>query len=131
VTTTNGSSELSLLVSRVPIQIATNVGSRPLRLSNQVAQAKEVAMASTPSGHKLRKAAAEFEAQLLSSLWKSMKSSFAPDDDSSDPGKQSLEEWSIDAMCSAVGKAGGLGIGKSIVRALESKNESRYSGVSE
>jgi Rod binding domain-containing protein len=71
---------------------------------------------------KLRKAAAEFEGQLLSALWKSMKTSFADsDDDSDDPAGQTLQEYGIDAMSQAVGKAGGLGIGRLIVKQLEAK----------
>lgn len=74
----------------------------------------------TPADHKLRKAAGEFESLLLSSLWKSMKSTFAaPDDDSTDPAHDTLENWGIDAMSSAVGKAGGLGLGKLILKHLE------------
>lgn len=69
---------------------------------------------------KLRKAAAEFESILLSSFWKSMKESFAsPDDDGSDPAHETLEDWGIQAMTDAVGKAGGLGIGKLILKDLE------------
>ena len=69
---------------------------------------------------KLRKAAAEFESILLSSFWKSMRESFAsPEDDSSDPAHETLEGWGIQAMSDAVGKAGGLGIGKLILKHLE------------
>jgi Rod binding domain-containing protein len=71
---------------------------------------------------KLRRAAAEFEGQLLSALWKSMKTTFADtDDDSGDPAGQTLQNYGIDAMSQAVGKAGGLGIGRLIVRQLEAK----------
>ena len=69
---------------------------------------------------KLRKAAAEFESILLSSFWKSMRESFAsPEDDSLDPAHETLEDWGIQAMTDAVGKAGGLGIGKLILKDLE------------
>ena len=69
---------------------------------------------------KLRKAAAEFESILLSSFWKSMKESFtSPEDDSADPAHGTLEDWGIQAMSDAVGKAGGLGIGKLILKHLE------------
>jgi len=69
---------------------------------------------------KLRKAAAEFESILLSSFWKSMKESFtSPEDDSSDPAHETLENFGIEAMSDAVGKAGGLGIGKLILKHLE------------
>ncbi|HUI76028.1 MAG TPA: rod-binding protein [Candidatus Acidoferrum sp.] len=72
--------------------------------------------------HKLQKAAAEFEGQLLSALWKSMKTSFGDaDGDSDDPAGQTLQDYGIDAMSQAVGKAGGLGIGRLIVKQLEAK----------
>lgn len=75
-----------------------------------------------PSGSsnaKLRKAAGEFESILLESLWRSMKETFASPDDDSDPILQSFDDWSIRAMSSAVGQAGGLGIKNMIVRYLE------------
>ena len=80
----------------------------------------------TPAERKLHKAAAEFESLLLSNLWKSMKSGFAssdsdPDSDSDDAGHGTLEELGIESMSSAVGKAGGLGIGKLILKHLEPK----------
>lgn len=87
-----------------------------------VARARETAIANTPAGRKLRQAAAEFESQLLSSLWKSMKATFAAsDDDSSDPASKSFQDFGVESLCQAVGKAGGLGIGKLIVHSLESK----------
>jgi len=58
---------------------------------------------------------------LISSLWKSMKSTFAsPDeDDSTDPAHDTLNDLSIDTMSNAVAKAGGLGLGKLILKHLE------------
>jgi Rod binding domain-containing protein len=77
----------------------------------------------TLASQKLGKAAGEFESMLLSSLWKSMKSTFAssddPSDDSDDPGHETLDDMGIQAMSSAVGKAGGLGLGKLILKHLE------------
>jgi Rod binding domain-containing protein len=88
----------------------------------QAARAKEAAIANTPNGRKLRKAAAEFESQLLANLWKSMKTTFAASaDESTDPASQSLEDYGIESMCRAVGRAGGLGIGKLVVHSLESR----------
>ena len=76
---------------------------------------------------KLQKAAAEFESILLSSFWKSMKESFAnPEDDSSDPAHGTLEDWGIRAMSDAVGKAGGLGIGKLILKHLEPQLRAKW-----
>ena len=68
---------------------------------------------------KLRKAAGEFESILFESLWKSMKQTFAAPDEDSDPILQSFDDWSIRAMASAVGQAGGLGIRNMIVKYLE------------
>jgi len=67
---------------------------------------------------KLRKAAADFESILLSTFWKSMKQSFAADDDddSTDPAHDTLEDMGMQAMSTAVGKAGGLGLGKLILK---------------
>lgn len=74
----------------------------------------------TPAGRKLRQSAAQFEGMLLSSLWKSMKSTFStPDDDSTDPAHDTLDDMGIEAMSNAVGKAGGLGLGKLILKHLE------------
>ena len=79
-------------------------------------------ISNTVQDHKLRKAAAEFEGLLLSSLWKSMKSTFAaPDDeDSGDPAHDTLSDLSVEAMSNAVGQAGGIGLGKLILKHLES-----------
>jgi Rod binding domain-containing protein len=70
--------------------------------------------------HKLHQAAAEFESILLSSLWKSMKGSFASsDEESSDPANGTLDDLGVQSMCAAVGKAGGLGLGRLILKHLE------------
>ena len=73
----------------------------------------------SPEDRKLRKAATQFESLLLSTLWKSMKSSFASDDDSTDPAHDTLDQMGIDAMTGAVAKAGGVGIGRLILKHLE------------
>jgi len=74
----------------------------------------------SPANNKLRKAAGEFESLLLSNLWKAMKSSFADsDDDLTDPAHETLDNMGIDAMAGDVGKAGGLGLGKLILKHLE------------
>ena len=71
---------------------------------------------------KLKRAAAEFESILMSTFWKSMKESFgAPEDESSDPAHGTLEDFGMQAMCEALGKAGGLGIGSLILKQLEPK----------
>jgi len=83
---------------------------------------KTVAGREGTKDQKLRKAAGEFESLLLQNLWKSMKSSFASDEeDSSDPAHDTLDDWGIQAMSDAVGKNGGLGIGRLILKDLEPK----------
>ena len=47
---------------------------------------------------------------LLESLWKSMKETFEGPDEDADPTLKSFDEWGIQAMASAVGNSGGLGI---------------------
>jgi Rod binding domain-containing protein len=66
---------------------------------------------------KLRKAAREFESILISSLWKSMKTTVAGEDDSG--ANETLNDVGIQAASSAIARAGGLGIAKLIVRALD------------
>lgn len=78
------------------------------------------AHSNSPASHKLHQAAAEFESILLASLWKSMKGSFAsPDEESSDPAHETLDDLGVQSMCAAVGKAGGLGLGRLILKHLE------------
>jgi Rod binding domain-containing protein len=72
-----------------------------------------------PGLAKLKKAAGEFESILLDSLWKSMKETFADSEDpDADPTLKSFDEWGIQAMASAVGSAGGLGIKNMIIKSL-------------
>ena len=78
--------------------------------------------ADSTKDQKLKKAAGEFESLLLSNLWKSMKQSFATDDDdSSDPAHDTLDDFGVQAMSDAVGKNGGLGIGRLILKHLEDR----------
>jgi len=75
---------------------------------------------SSHEGAKLRKAAGEFEAILLESLWKSMKETFSnQDDENFDATIQSFDDLGIRSMASAVGKSGGLGIKNMILKHLE------------
>src|ERR1700722_17690465 len=74
----------------------------------------------SPEERKLKKSAGDFESILLSSMWKGMKQSFGPSDtEDSDPAHGTLEDWGIEVMSGAVGKAGGLGIAKLILEHLD------------
>ena len=53
-----------------------------------------------------------------------MKQSFGTSEsDDSDPAHGTLDDWGIEIMSSAVGKAGGLGIGKLILKHLQPQIE--------
>jgi Rod binding domain-containing protein len=83
-------------------------------------QSSASAVSNSPSVAKLRKAAGEFEAILLESLWKSMKETFkGSDDENSDPTLESFDDWGIQGMASAAGSSGGLGIKNMIIKYLE------------
>jgi Rod binding domain-containing protein len=86
----------------------------------------------SPDDRKLRKAAGDFESILLASMWKSMKQSFGTTDSEfgSDPAHGTLEDWGIEVMSSAVGRAGGLGIGKLILKQLEPHVTAEKSSIS-
>lgn len=73
----------------------------------------------SPDLVKLRKAAGEFEGMLLQSLWKSMKDTFSTQDDEMDSTLESFDEWGMQALASAVGDSGGLGIKNMILSHLE------------
>lgn len=92
---------------------------RPVALNQDSAAALPSPAGNSRELTKLRKAAGEFESILFESLWKSMKQTFAAPDDDSDPILESFDDWSIRAMASAVGQAGGLGIKNMIVKYLE------------
>lgn len=68
---------------------------------------------------KLKKAASEFEAMLLSSWWSAMKESgLSSGDDSFDAGHDTLDQLGMQAMSSAVAAGGGIGLGAMLVRGL-------------
>lgn len=82
---------------------------------------------------KLKKAASEFEAMLLSSWWSAMKESgLSSGDDSFDAGRDTLDQLGMQAMSSAVAEGGGIGLGAMLVRGLLSNTGlSRSSGGSQ
>ena len=84
----------------------------------------------SPAAAKLRKAAGEFEAILLQSLWKSMKETFQdPDDGSSDPALETFDDWGMQSLASAVGSSGGLGIKNMILKYLEPRVDGGAGGA--
>jgi Rod binding domain-containing protein len=74
----------------------------------------------SPDEQKLKKATGDFESILLASMWQAMKHSFGENKEGeSDPAHGMIEDWGIEVMSGAVGRAGGLGIGKLILKHLE------------
>ncbi len=74
----------------------------------------------SPDEQKLKKAAGDFESILLASMWRAMKQSFGDNKEGeSDPAHGMIEDWGIEVMAGAMGRAGGLGIGKLILKHLE------------
>jgi Rod binding domain-containing protein len=57
-----------------------------------------------------------------------MKSTFADDSDNAslDPAHDSLEDWGMQTMSSAVAKAGGIGLGNLILKHLMPKLEASH-----
>ena len=88
-----------------------------------------VAASDPPQVIKLKKAASEFEGMLLAKWWSSMKDNgLGEQDDSIDPGHDTLDDMGIQAMAGAVASRGGLGIGAMLVRSLLSNAEESGAG---
>ena len=72
-----------------------------------------------PQNPKLRRSAQEFEAILINSWWRSMKDSFSSLSGSEDePAHETLDDWSMQAMSSAIAASGGLGLSTLLIRHL-------------
>jgi Rod binding domain-containing protein len=68
---------------------------------------------------KIRKAASDFEALLLSKWWSAMKQSGLPGtDDETDPGHDTLDALGMQAMSAAVTSGRGIGLGSILVHYL-------------
>lgn len=107
----------------IPMDLPQLTGSSGDTQQSSIAQTKAPATSDVEQ-QKLKKAAGDFESILLSNLWKSMKHSFdnQSSDSDSDPAHGTLDDWGIEIMSGAVGKAGGLGLGKLILEHLGVKN---------
>jgi Rod binding domain-containing protein len=74
----------------------------------------------TPAHRKLRKAAQDFEAILISELWEHFQSSLSSFSGETPPaGSDTLNSLAIQAMSMALAHRGGLGIAQMLVRQLE------------
>jgi Rod binding domain-containing protein len=74
----------------------------------------------TPAHRKLRKAAQEFEAILISELWEHCQSSFTSfSGETQSAGSNTLNSLALQAISLALAQGGGLGIARMLVRQLE------------
>jgi Rod binding domain-containing protein len=100
-----------------------SIGSGSLGISvsgPQISMGATPGKVDSPDERKLKKAAGDFESILLASMWKSMKQTFGTtESEDSDPAHGTLDDWGIEVMSGAVGKAGGLGIGNMILKHLQ------------
>jgi Rod binding domain-containing protein len=103
----------------MPVAGAAPATLASLNVAQQVTRPATSANSTSPEVSKLRKAAGEFESILLESLWKSMKETFSDPDEDADPTLKGFDDWGIQAMASAVGNSGGLGIKNMILKYLE------------
>jgi len=68
---------------------------------------------------KIRKAASEFEALLISNWWRTMKESALSDgEDDNDPAKDTMDSLGIQTVSQAVADKGGFGIANLLVNSL-------------
>ena len=99
--------------------VASHVTSSTLLQASGASLSPNTALEDSPVVRKVRKAAGEFEAMLLEKWWSSMKKSgIGGDEQDSDPGKDTLDQMGLQAMCAAVEKGGGIGIAAMLVRGL-------------
>ena len=83
-----------------------------------------------PVTRKLRKAGQDFESQLISSWWDSMKSSGLPGgEDELDPGEDTLNSMATQAMSSVVASQGGFGLSNFMVSRLQEEQAASSSAT--
>lgn len=91
-----------------------------LQTAASTMQPAEDALRNTPAGHKLLKAAQEFEAHLISSWWQEAEKDL--DDRSGGAlgsGLDGLKGFAMNAVAMGIVGAGGLGIARMIFHSLE------------
>lgn len=104
------------------MHLSLHTGMMPLAAKTDVAATTGASAPEkwSPARKELHQAANEFEAMLLTSLWKSFKDTSLgdSDSDSGDVGGKTYESLGLQAMASAVAEGGGFGIGRMIEKQL-------------
>jgi Rod binding domain-containing protein len=116
---------LSLSSLKMPITEATNTA------KSATAQVNDKSAKQLRQNLALKKAAQEFESQLLSALWKSMQGSLNSQDDSGDPAAGNIQDLQVQALCSGMANSGGIGIAKMIIGHLDSPGKAKVSSQPE
>lgn len=95
---------------------------KPSSLANASIDATSSLASTTITGRtreeKLKKASVQFESMLVSSLWKDMEKTFGQDD-SDQPGFDTMQDMGLRAMTTALAASGGIGIAKMIDKQVE------------
>lgn len=91
------------------------------KTSNASKQAQQ--LSGTSDSQKINKSASDFESILLASWLQSAEKSFATapggdGDENADPGKSQFQSYAVQAVASAITKAGGIGIASMIAASM-------------
>jgi len=116
---------LNIASAKLPVAEATKIA------KSAAAEANDKPAKQVRQSLALKKAAQEFESQLLSALWKSMQGSLDSQEDGSDPAAGNIQDLQVQALCSGMAKGGGIGIAKMITRRLDSAGEAKPSAQPE
>jgi Rod binding domain-containing protein len=108
-----------------PIHLNSPIASFPTDAANpggpkRAAPAHPSATDSATRG-KVQKAAQDFEALMISTLWKSMREESNESAEEQDGANQTLGDWGMSVAANSLAQSGGIGIGKMIVHSLTPK----------
>ena len=99
---------------------APNLGSEAFTIRQGATRPETGQATETPAHRKLRKAAQDFEAILISELWEHFQPSFSSlSGDAPLAGSDTLNSLAIQAMSAGLAQRGGMGIARVLVRQLE------------
>jgi Rod binding domain-containing protein len=106
--------------------IAANAFSQFADAKTSSASKQAQLLGGTSDSQKINKSASDFESILLASWLESAEKSFATapggeDDPNADPGKSQFQSYAVQAVASALTKAGGIGIAAMIASGLEKR----------
>lgn len=98
----------------LPADTANPVGPKQTSLARPTAS-------DSATNTKLQKAAQDFEALMISTLWKSTRDENNDTGDDQDGANETLGDWGMSVAANSLAKSGGLGLAKIIVHSLSPK----------